>query len=300
MHQYVPLVSVVMTSYNHENYISQAIESVLNQTYSNFEFIIVDDASIDKSRDIIEAYKKRDTRIQAIYHESNKGISKTTNDGFEIARGKFIAYMQSDDVWKSEKLEKQVCVLEKDESIVVWSDAIIIDANGNATGRLFTQLLGSSTRQKSGDIFLELVRSNFICAQSAIFEAKIIEKIEFDSKLAYLNDYKFMLDVAKSHHFYFIPEPLVKYRIHGNNSILKNKEIWSKDRFIIGKYLLKKYSNNIPNFLKAKLYYRIGRYVFNQKHFQVGRRFMSKATEKNPLKISYYKSYFLSLFKKNL
>jgi glycosyltransferase involved in cell wall biosynthesis len=289
-----------MTSYNHQNYISQAIESVLNQTYSDFELIIVDDASKDMSREIIEAYRKRDVRIRAIYHQSNKGISKTTNDGFENARGKFIAYIQSDDIWNTEKLEKQIRILEKDPSLVVWSDAIIIDAGGNESGRLFTDKLKSTERQKSGYIFHELVRSNFILAQSTIFETKIIKQIKFDQKLTYLNDYKFMIDVAKNCHFYFIPEPLVKYRIHGDNSILKNKEIWLKDRFIIGKYVLKRYGNNIPDFLKAKLYYRIGKYVFNREHYQFGRRFLSEAIVNNPLKTSYCKSYLLSLFKKNL
>jgi glycosyltransferase involved in cell wall biosynthesis len=300
MQQNAPLISVVMTSYNHERFISEAIESVLNQTFPNFELIIVDDSSTDRSKEIIKQCQQKDSRVKTIFHPSNKGISTTINDGFSAARGRFVAYTNSDDLWTPEKLEKQICILQQNPDLIVWSDASIIDANGNETGQLFTQMQKAIQRQKSGFILRELIRSNFICGQSTIFETKITRQIKFDQRLTYLNDYKFMIDVAKKHHFYFIPKPLVKYRIHGDNCILKNSDTWHKDSFIIAKYVLKKYGSDIPDFLKGKLYYKIGRYIFNRKRYHLGRKFLFEAMLKNPLKTTYYKSYILSLFKENL
>jgi glycosyltransferase involved in cell wall biosynthesis len=300
MQQSKPLISVVMTSYNHERYISQAIESILNQTFPDFELIIVDDASTDRSREIIEAYKKRDSRIRIVYHDSNKGISKTANDGFEIARGKFVALMNSDDLWTPGKLEKQICILQQNPDLVIWSNAMIIDAKGNETGRLFSQMQDIDKRQKSGYIFPQLVKGNFICATSIIFATQIVGQVKFDMRLTYAEDYKFMIDVARNHHFYFIPEPLVKYRIHGDNSVLKNKEVWQKDHFKIFKYVLGRYENDIPCSLMARLYCKIGRYILNRGHRRIGRRCILQAAIRNPLKIAYQKYYIRSFFRDTL
>ena len=87
----MPLVSVIMPSYNHEKYISEAIESVLNQTFGGFELIITDDASIDRSKDY-QTYAKKDARIRAYYHNENKGIAKTMNDGLEAAKGSLLLF----------------------------------------------------------------------------------------------------------------------------------------------------------------------------------------------------------------
>src|SRR5665647_2754849 len=100
----MPLVSVVMPSYNHEEFVSESIESVLGQDFDNLELIIVDDASTDSSRQIIQKYAEEDTRIRVILHEANRGIAKTLNDGTEAAKGKFIAIIASDDVWARDKL----------------------------------------------------------------------------------------------------------------------------------------------------------------------------------------------------
>ena len=93
----MPLVSVVMPSYNHEKFISEAIESVLGQDFDDLELIIVDDASTDASKQIIQKYEKQDARVRVILHETNCGISKTMNDGIESARGTFKALRNSRD-----------------------------------------------------------------------------------------------------------------------------------------------------------------------------------------------------------
>ena len=110
-----PLISVVMSVYNAETYLSHAIESVLNQTYDNFEFIIIEDCSTDNSKEILQNYAIVDSRIKIIYKEKNKGtlgFIENLNFGIENARGKYIARMDADDICHRERFEKQVSFLE--------------------------------------------------------------------------------------------------------------------------------------------------------------------------------------------
>ena len=98
------LVSVIMPAYNVEKYIGEAIQSVLNQTYKNFELIIFDDGSTDKTWEIIQSFN--DSRIIAIRHQQNKGVAEARNTALKIAKGKWVALIDSDDVWLSDRLEK--------------------------------------------------------------------------------------------------------------------------------------------------------------------------------------------------
>jgi glycosyltransferase involved in cell wall biosynthesis len=246
-----------MPSYNHEKYISEAIESVLNQTFADFELIITDDASVDRSKEIIQAYAKKDDRIRAYYHNENKGIAKTMNDGLEAAKGKFIALFSSDDVWVENKLEKQLQVLSETEDLVVWSEGLVIDASRVPTGELFTKKHGALDRRKSGNIFNELLKGNYICGQSVILKRENVKDIKFDEQLKYLNDYKFMVELARRYEFYFIQEPLAMYRIHGKNSTLSNKDEWLKDQIVINEYFLQQYASIMPKDVKNIILLRL-------------------------------------------
>lgn len=130
-----PLVSVVMSCYNGEKYIGQTIESVLSQTYTNFEFIIWDDGSTDSSKDIVESYK--DERIRYFYHE-NTGLGMALRLACEQAKGKYIARMDADDISLPERFEKEVDFLERHQECVLVSSAVrYIDKDGNELGRTF-------------------------------------------------------------------------------------------------------------------------------------------------------------------
>lgn len=95
-----PLVSIITPLYNSEKYIAETIESVLAQTYSNWEMIIVDDCSKDNSTKIVEEYQKKDRRIKLYRNEINKGVSYTRNRAIDLSQGKYIAFLDSDDLWK--------------------------------------------------------------------------------------------------------------------------------------------------------------------------------------------------------
>lgn len=123
-----PIISVVMPVYNAENYLDEAIESILNQTYQDFEFIIINDGSEDKSLEIIEKYQKQDKRIVLISRE-NKGLIESLNEGIEKASGKYIARMDADDISLPERFEKQINLMIKEKIDICGGHYFIIDEN---------------------------------------------------------------------------------------------------------------------------------------------------------------------------
>jgi glycosyltransferase involved in cell wall biosynthesis len=249
-----------MASYNHDKYISEAIESVLNQTFKDLELIIIDDCSTDNSPKIIADYQKKDPRVRAFFHQKNMGISKTLNDCLKEVRGNFIGLIGSDDLWVENKLEKQLGVLKRDSSKIVWSEGEIINSQGIKTGKRVTEFL-SAPSKKSGDIFQDLVREQFVFGQSLIFNSAFINDLRFDEELKYVNDHRFLVDLSANNQFVFMPEPLARYRLHSSNTTFKDEKGWLKDKIILRKYFLDKYIDKISNEVKADINYKIGYYL---------------------------------------
>jgi glycosyltransferase involved in cell wall biosynthesis len=130
-----PLVSVIMPVYNPGRFLVESIESILNQTFSNFEFIIVDDASTDNSWKIIKSYAKKDKRIIAIKNKINLGVSLTSNIAISQAKGKFLARMDADDISTPNRLFKQINFLKNNlQTIIVGGQCSIIDENNQIIG----------------------------------------------------------------------------------------------------------------------------------------------------------------------
>jgi len=280
------LVSVILSSYNYANYIPDAIKSVLEQNVRDTELIIIDDCSKDNSREIIESYKKRDARIRTIFHEENLGIARTYNDGLDAAEGEYIALLDSDDVWKRNKLEKQLSILRKNDDLVVWSEGRIIDGEGKPTGQTFTQRQPGSRNRKSGDIFELLLFNNFIFDSSLIVKRENISHIRFDESLRYQNDYRFVVDLARNYTFYFIEEPLADYRVHGRNTILLDQDAararaWLHDEVALRKYFLDKYP--MKSRIRADTLYRISTAYSALGESKLARRFFLEGlNQKSP------------------
>ncbi len=262
----MPLVSVVMPSYNHEKFIAEAIESVLGQDFDDLELIIIDDASADASRQIIQEYEAKDSRIRVILHEANCGIAKTMNDGIEIARGKFLAVIASDDVWMKDKLGKQLAVLKSNEDLVVWTEGEVINDEGQQVGSSFSEKTGRyDSRKKSGDIFQELLFDGaFIFGSTVLVKKANLGGILFDERLIYANDWKFYLDLAAKYEFFYISEPLAKYRIHESNTWgVKgpqgpDRRLGNQDLILVREYRLKQYPYKLSAEAKAIELQRLG------------------------------------------
>lgn len=127
-----PLVSIISPTYNHEKYISECIESVINQTYTNWEMIIIDDGSTDSTAQIVDRYAQNDTRIK-FFKQSNVGIfelSKTYNKALQYSKGEYIAILEGDDIWAATKLELQVEAMEMDKNVVLcWGQTEVVNSD---------------------------------------------------------------------------------------------------------------------------------------------------------------------------
>ncbi|MGZ4847374.1 MAG: glycosyltransferase family 2 protein, partial [Halobacteriota archaeon] len=165
----MPQVSVLMKSYNHERFIAEAVESVLRQSFDDFELLIVDDASTDRSQAIIKGYQDDDSRIRTLFHDTTEGITKVVNDGIDVAKGTYIAQIDSDDVWRGDKLEKQMDVFASNENLLVWSEGETIDRDGRVLGS-FSEFFRSQTAKKSGNLFHDLAVRNYIFGSSLAYK----------------------------------------------------------------------------------------------------------------------------------
>lgn len=266
-----------MTSYNYERYISRSIECVLNQTFADFELIIIDDGSRDSSREIIQKYARQDPRVKYIFHQSNRGIANTYNEGIGASAGKFIAFNDSDDLWASDKLEKQIGMLKKNENLVIWTEGEIINKIDETVGKKFTELHKATGKKKSGHIFDELVKGNYLFLSSTIFKKDNLKGIKFNADIKQMNDFAFFLDLSRQYDFQFIEEPLTMYRIHGSNITLKNRAAWNADVVRVNEYILTKYRADLSEKQVSRLlcvsglaYARTGQYRDSLKHILEG------------------------------
>lgn len=125
-----PLVSVVMPSYNSEKYIPEAIHSVIAQTYENWELLIIDDGSTDSTANIVKQFSDIDSRITLYSNSKNMGVALTRNKGMDLAKGSWIALLDSDDVWHKDKLEKQLELAKKAGADIVYCSYCLIDKYG--------------------------------------------------------------------------------------------------------------------------------------------------------------------------
>lgn len=172
------LVSVIMTAYNTEAYIEEAIQSILNQTYTNFEFIIVDDGSTDKTLEIIMRYAKKDDRI-VVLARKNIGLAQSLNDGIRIARGEYIARMDSDDICAAERFEKQVSYLNEHPDIFMLGTNYYILYSDGLSEACIKKYKGSQKRGQSSidnsNVFLSISES-----QKFMHASAMIRKSMFD------------------------------------------------------------------------------------------------------------------------
>ena len=221
---YIPdLVSVIMPAYNSAKYIKESIKSVLNQTYKLIELIIVDDCSADKTVELIENARKTDNRIYLFKQESNFGTGAARNLAVENARGEFIAFLDSDDLWEPEKLEKQVGYMKKYHASFTCTDYVIINAKGELTGEHCHAVPVSNY-----ETLLKCCPGN----STVVYQVSKLGKV-FIPPIRKRNDYVMWLSVIKkSGELIGIPEQLTRYRVH-DGGISHNKFSLIKYHYII-------------------------------------------------------------------
>lgn len=200
-----PKVSVLMCVYNCEKYLREAMDSVLSQTFNDFEFIIINDGSTDNSKSILESYSDRRIRL---FNNSNKGLTKSLNEGIGYSRGEYIARMDADDISFSERLKKQVDFLESNKDVAMcgtWAEFI------NTRGEYITDY---KTPVSDSDILKELIFHNPFVHPSVMIRKEIFEKVGlYDENFRFAQDYELWTRIVTKYKTTNIPEKLLKYRL---------------------------------------------------------------------------------------
>lgn len=214
----VPRVTVLMSVYNGEAYLRQAIDSILNQTYQDFEFLIVNDGSTDSSRDIILSYK--DPRIRMIDNQHNMGLTKSLNRGLEKAKGKFIARMDADDISLPDRFSKQISFLEQHPEVGVlgtWLESI--DINGE-TASIWKMPVSHSL------IVWTLQFNNYLMHPTVMMRRDLVKRAGGYNLIGPSQDYDLWCRLAKQTRMANLPEPLVRHRLHESSigSVFSQKQ----------------------------------------------------------------------------
>lgn len=208
----MPNVSVIVPFYNSERYIGEAILSVLKQTYTDYEIIAVDDGSTDRSAEIVKRFGKD---IRYFYHP-NMGVARTMNRGMAVASGKYLAFLESDDIWYPEKLEKQVAILDSYPHIgIVNSDIEYIESDGRRLNKILVAA-------KVNNAYLRLFVNGFILLPSSIMIRKEVHAktggMDEGFIGACLQDYEWAARLCDVANIYYINKPLFLYRLHPVNT----------------------------------------------------------------------------------
>jgi len=329
-----PTVSIIIPTYNRAHLIGRVIQSVLNQIYQDFEIIVVNDGSTDNTKEVIRKFQERDERIKYIKHNKNKGASAARNTGIKAARGKFIAFQDSDDEWLPEKLEKQMKVFENapEKVGVVYTDMWRIMRNKRKC-----YFSSPMITPEDGIIYKQALDYKVmnIGIGTAVIKREVFEKVGmFDEDFPRFIDLEFFIRVSKYYYFYHLSEPLVNYFDADEGISANTKALITARKLILEKYfkdierdkkvLAKHYlgiaaalciNGEIENgeiyFAKAfktypdikrdrnllsKYYFSIGHNLCLNNNFKEGRNYLMKAIKTYPFNIKYLLATFLSFF----
>jgi len=227
------MVSIVMTVFNGEKHLCKSIDSVLNQTYRNFEFIIVNDGSTDSTNAILQDYASQDNRIIVINNE-HKGFPISLNLGISHAVGKIVARIDHDDIWMSNKLEIQLEILqEKPEIELLGSSIIPIDVNGDIDNR-YSRLFNNGMEFNSKQIKSTILKNSLICHSSAVFKKDVFWELGgYNVGYSTSVDYDLWIRFSSKHNCFIDKEPLVFYRIWSGNVSSRKRKIQTINSLII-------------------------------------------------------------------
>ena len=208
----MPKVSIIIPTYNREEFIVETINSVLNQTYKDFEIIVIDDGSTDNTKQKLEPFSSKIKLIE----QKNSERAVARNNGVKNSSGEYIAFLDSDDLWIENKLEKQVELLATSSDVILtYGQSLRINEDGNKIKTAKRQLEGFS-----GDVFEKLLMRNFIVSATPLIRRECFEKTTgFETKYIPYEDWEFWLRFSLLGKFHFFNKPFAYYRIHKNQSV---------------------------------------------------------------------------------
>lgn len=305
----MPKVSVIIPTYNREKYIVETVESVFAQTFTDYEVIVIDDGSTDNTSVVLKPYLDRITYIR----KQNGGQGSARNAGIKIAKGEYIAFLDSDDLWLPEKLEKQVKYLDQHPNMgLVFTDYIVFSEEGALlippplTGG--GQGEGEQRITFAGDdlSFNKLFKGNFIANLTVMIRRDCIEQVGYFDESRDLiggEDYEMWLRIAMKYKVGHIPDILAEYRVHGENVIGPDFERGYTIHLKVINSILNCYPEIIEEFhidiekYYRDYYYRFARYFYEQKQYGASIEHLRHALSYDSFAVKARILYLLNLIK---
>jgi glycosyltransferase involved in cell wall biosynthesis len=202
------LISVITPLYNSKHFISETLESVLSQSYQNCEMIIVDDCSTDNGADIVKEFQKKDHRIELIKLKKNSGAAVARNTAIKNAKGRYIAFLDSDDLWHPEKLEKQIKFMQDNDYAFTYTNYQKMTESG--------ELIDEIVKSPSELDYKKALHTNYIGCLTAMYDTKKIGKI-YMPEIRKRQDYGLWLKILKQVNGHGLNENLAYYRVRDNS-----------------------------------------------------------------------------------
>ena len=223
-----PTVTVVIPCYNSMRYIAETMETVLNQTYQDFEVLVVNDGSTDDTPNWVDQLSKQEPKVRMV-SQANQGLAGARCTGVTNARGKYIAFIDDDDLWESTKLEKQVNSLENNPKAgICYTWTALADSEGKATGRVIAS-------DAEGDVWKQMTEMNIVCCGSTpMIRRSCFDEVGlFFHDVSPSDDWDMWWRIAAKYPFTVIKQPLIRYRQHPNNSSKKCEHMLETSRIVI-------------------------------------------------------------------
>lgn len=225
-------ISVIMASYNYAQYLEEAINSVINQAYENWELIVVDDGSTDNSVEIIKSYCVKDSRIKLVQHvgAKNKGLKETILLGLELVTGDWIAFLESDDFFSPDNFSKKLEIIEKYPNInLIFNRVKLLEEKGYSNKRL---IKGFTKKQKRlsnmifpRDMFYDFYINNMITTFSCVMvEKDVLKNTNLNTPVDCFLDWWLWINLAYGNNFYYVDEELTTWRLHAESYVKKGKK----------------------------------------------------------------------------
>ena len=291
------VISVIMPSFNHGRFIDDAMRSVLSQSSSILELIVVDDGSTDSSNEIIRKWVSQDHRIRAIFHSENLGISRTVNDGIDLAKGKYVTFIASDDMFTPQALEKALRAIEKHSTFgavvfeVRWMDevnrsiALFSNYYAGITGQKVDFLRDMESLQRE-TLFNLLVRAEGLIGLDCLVRKNVLDEhnIRLDERVKYGNDTLFGLELSLACEMTYIEEPLYLHRIHKDNTYntIKKRNTLNADHINCLETILTKFWDYLDEETKHILFDRLGRDYLTAGNFPKSHRCFALSSAHDP------------------
>lgn len=223
-------IDILLATYNGEKYLKEQIESILNQTYSNFRLIISDDCSTDKTIEILKEFEQKDSRIEVYYQKENLGTLNNFEFLLKKVQNNIFALSDQDDIWLPQKIEKSIENMKVNNSNLVFGDLEVIDENKNIIASSFWKYKGFYKKIKKDKNHKGLLLNNYITGCTIVTEKKFLKYIlPLPKKSKYvIHDYWIAIILSLKGKISYIDKPYIKYRQHSNNQVgykMKSKEL---------------------------------------------------------------------------